>query len=109
MALAVDSSGSLASFSIKWIREVRLLELNVDHFTNMWVVARDLLKVALCRLAQVPLSRILSALHQAIKLNLLQMVASRSLQRVHARVFDRWEVHIIRDLCCASKKDGDDS
>ena len=49
--MAVNSPGSLARFSLEWIRKIRLIELNVDHFTNLRIVTCNLLEVALRCLA----------------------------------------------------------
>ena len=71
LTLPVDSPGRLACFSFKWIRKVRLIELDIDHFTDLWIVTCNLLEVALRRLSKVSLGGVLPALHQTIKLNLL--------------------------------------
>ena len=71
LTMAVDCPGRLACLSFKRIRKVRLIELDIDHFTDLWIVTCNLLKVALRRLAKVLLGGVLPALHQTIKLDLL--------------------------------------
>ena len=71
LTLPVDCPGRLACLSFKWIRKVRLIELDIDHFTDLWIVTCNLLEVALRRLSKVSLGGVLPALHQTIKLNLL--------------------------------------
>ena len=95
LAFAIECAGGLTCLTVEGIGEVRLVELDVDHFSDLWVVARYLFEVALRRLAQVSLGGVLSSLHQPIELDLLQVVASGSLKWVHARVLDRWEVHVV--------------
>ena len=69
--MTVNSPSSLARFSLEWIRKIRLIELNVDHFTDLRIVTCNLLEVTLRCLAQMLLGGILPALHQTIKLDLL--------------------------------------
>ena len=71
LTMAVDCPRRLACLSFKRIRKVRLIELDIDHFTDLWIVTCNLLEVALRRLSKVSLGGVLPALHQTIKLNLL--------------------------------------
>lgn len=79
MIFTTDGSRSLASFPLEWVWQVGLIELDIDHRSGLWVVACDLLEVALSCLAQVLLCSLCSVFHEAIELNLFKMVASWTL------------------------------
>ena len=79
LTLAVDGPRRLSCLSIKRIWQVWLIELNIDILTDLWIVTCDLFEVTLRRLTQVLLCGVLPALHQTIKLDLLQVVAPGAL------------------------------
>ena len=93
--MTVDSPGSLAGFFLEWVRQVRPVEVNVDDVSRFGVVTGDLLEIGLGSLASMIRIGFLSALHQAIKLELLQVVALGSLLRVHRGVLDRRQDHVV--------------
>jgi hypothetical protein len=68
---------------VKWIWEVGLIELDVHHFSSFWVITLDFFIVSLGCLAFVALVCLSTLFHEAVELDLLQVVALGSLIWMH--------------------------
>jgi len=79
----LDYTRRLACLLRKWIRQVWLGELDVDHVFSLWVVRVDLLVVSPGGFTSVLVLGNLALFHVAIKFELLEHVALGSLHWVH--------------------------